>query len=603
MQLAWDIRKTLDVHPTPSEPFNCVGFAPSKGRRCQNPINISNRGTASRMLDRMDRSESVSDITRDLRELASLLLCIRNHQSQVEKFYNKWQRLIAEEYLRVKQKEKEDEKEERREIVKLKNELAKMKSIATQAKNELEEDELSMPHQTSVSSKTSIFNSGVSINDPFEAQASSLARPNIFTRPSPQSDTRNTDIVPSEDPATLNKKSFVPEGKRAAHSGGMPYMPSPSTHEPSSRTKEPRIAIAEHHGIGTAILNDSNTITMSKFTVAFESKSASTIPAFHFENPTKAKITQVEAAQSSSLRNVLAFSGSFRTSKPPTAPISEAKKAPEEQKRIPLQKKTASPMNVALSNIFGPSTYECESQDITPLTTFEFEVPVKPQQPSAITDSTAYPGLLFKVTQPEDDDSETTITPPQHSKQPEEPDVPPYTPAKDIPIPAARPATPLPKEESFGYANITPDSIRYTTYLPARKQYGIITPPETPEMLVRALSKSTNDSSYFGEEMPREIGLPVPRVARNQLPASTPPRMDGEREACAGCGSRADLGVEKSRCDKVGDEVEVRAGCLAKFGFRRLKEKVSGKLKIVKGRAPTGKRKDFSDSRNVIALE
>jgi hypothetical protein len=142
MPLEWDLRKTLNVRPRSGEAFNCVGFAPSKGRRCLNPINISNRGTASRMLDRMDRSQSVSDIKKDLRELASLLLCIRNHQSQVETVYNNWERLVSEEYLILK--EKEEKAQERREILRLRNELARMRSNATQARNELEEEEMDM---------------------------------------------------------------------------------------------------------------------------------------------------------------------------------------------------------------------------------------------------------------------------------------------------------------------------------------------------------------------------------------------------------------------------------------------------------------------------
>jgi hypothetical protein len=87
----------------------------------------------------MDRSESVADVTKNLRELASLLLCIRNHQSQVETIYNKWQQLVVKEHVRLKQQEEKNR--ERREILKLKNELVKMRSKATQARDELEEEE------------------------------------------------------------------------------------------------------------------------------------------------------------------------------------------------------------------------------------------------------------------------------------------------------------------------------------------------------------------------------------------------------------------------------------------------------------------------------
>lgn len=607
MPLDWDLRKTLDVRPSAGEAFNCVGFAPSKGRRCLNPINISNRGTASRMLDRMDRSESVADVTKNLKELASLLLCIRNHQSQVETVYNKWQRLVAEEYVRLKQQEEKNR--ERREILKLKNELAKMRSNATQARDELEEEEEELstvcyftkvnagvtdirrfqPYQPTLSSTMSALNSRLSIDDPFETQTSPSARPNIFTRPPPQSDARNTAILPDDVPATQNKEPSVAEGKKAAHPFSMPYMPSPPTHEPSSRT-EPRIAIAEQLEIGTDTSDDSDTITMSKFAFAFGSKSASTVPAFQFETPTKAKVTQVEAAPASGSQNVPAFSRLFGTSNLPTAPISEARKVPEEPKRIPLQEKAAKPMNVALSNKSGPSTYEFGSQDKALSSALEFEAPLKPHQPH-INDSTARPAP-FKVTQPEDKNSKTRLTSTQPSNQPEESDLSPPSPANDETNNiSARPTTPPPKEESFGYANITPNSTRYTTYLPARQQYGLVTPPETPEMLVRALEKPMGYSGYFRDESPRESGSPVPRVARKPLPASPPPLVDGEGEGrgevCISCGSRAGLGVDECRCGEEGEDMEVRAGCLARFGLKRLKEKV-------KGRVPRRKGKDFT---------
>ncbi|KAK2882475.1 hypothetical protein FQN49_000305 [Arthroderma sp. PD_2] len=75
----------------------CVGFAPSKGRRCHNPIAQPNRAFASRLLDqgtsKLHNGESVSWI---LKELASRLLCRGNHQDQACSIAQRWERLVAE---------------------------------------------------------------------------------------------------------------------------------------------------------------------------------------------------------------------------------------------------------------------------------------------------------------------------------------------------------------------------------------------------------------------------------------------------------------------------------------------------------------------------
>jgi hypothetical protein len=397
-------------------------------------------------------------------------------------------------------------------------------------------------------------------------------------------------ILPDDVPATQNKEPSVAEKEKAAHSFDMPYMPSPPTHEPSSRTKEPRIAIAEQLEIGTYTSDDSDTITMSKFASAFGSKSVSTVPAFQFETPTKAKVTQAEAAPDLGSQNVPAFSGLSVSLNLPAAPISEARKVPEEPKRIPLQEKAAKPMNVALSNKSRPSTYELGSQDKALSSAFESEASLKPHQPR-INDSAARPALL-KVTQPEDKNLKTRLTSTQPSNQLEELDLSPPPPANDETNNiSTRPTTPPPKEESFGYANITPSSTRYTTYLPARQQYGLVTPPETPEMLVRVLGKTMGYSDYFRDESPRESGSPVPRVARKPLLASPPPLVDGEGEergeGCVSRGSRAGLGVDECSCEEGSGDVEVRAGCLSRFWLKRLKERV-------KERVPRRKGKDFT---------
>jgi hypothetical protein len=81
----------IDVYPD-SAGFTCVGWAPSKRRRCENPIKKENRRFATRLLDegdrRIARSETVDDI---LEELAPRVLCNHEHQNQAFEMVVKWQ--------------------------------------------------------------------------------------------------------------------------------------------------------------------------------------------------------------------------------------------------------------------------------------------------------------------------------------------------------------------------------------------------------------------------------------------------------------------------------------------------------------------------------
>jgi hypothetical protein len=94
----------------------------------------------------MDRAEYLTDAIDDLRELASLLLCKGVHNnlsrpgdSQVDKVYNKWKELVEEEGLRLQEHEERDAERRRR---RLRNELVEIRSIATEVRASLEEEQL-----------------------------------------------------------------------------------------------------------------------------------------------------------------------------------------------------------------------------------------------------------------------------------------------------------------------------------------------------------------------------------------------------------------------------------------------------------------------------
>lgn len=82
----------IDVNPD-SRCFTCVGYAPSKGRRCHNPININNRSFARSLLSKgtmmLHSGEDLQDL---LHTLASRVLCKRYHQNQAQNMVEQWNR-------------------------------------------------------------------------------------------------------------------------------------------------------------------------------------------------------------------------------------------------------------------------------------------------------------------------------------------------------------------------------------------------------------------------------------------------------------------------------------------------------------------------------
>lgn len=91
MPTRWIPTEVLQFDPNYSG-FTCMGFAPSKGRRCRNPIACANRQGAAKILLEMSglhpQSQRVDCL---LEELASRLLCRRWHQDQAAGITRQWQ--------------------------------------------------------------------------------------------------------------------------------------------------------------------------------------------------------------------------------------------------------------------------------------------------------------------------------------------------------------------------------------------------------------------------------------------------------------------------------------------------------------------------------
>lgn len=436
-----------------------------------------------------------------------------------------------------------------------------------------------------------------SIDDPFVTEEATSSRPNIFSKFIPSNKVEDeeeegeeaafsSDFSP-EEPTGLS----IREGKEPE---SLPYMPSPPTHEPSSPIKNRRIAVAEQQETGRSTIRP-GTSSMAKFEYEFGSNLAAKAPSFNFETPTKLNIAQREMLPSSGATNFTAFSdSSFGMS------TSSTSTTPEKEGVGELEREMAKPMNLGLSSRSGTSTYEfgsgAEKQ-------FEFKASITPRKPSLPSSSTSPSAVLFQFTPPKECQAEgsSTSTPPTQTRERLGLAI---SAQVDQPQPGNVGAQPITlsrnNEDSFGFANIIPSSTRYTTYLPARQRYGLITPPETPEMLTGASGKPINDSNYFRDERWREASSAMPRITRKPLPES--PRSleggePGQEQGRAACGGREDQGVGDCNCSKAYKDVsEVPTGCLERFGFRRLKEKVVAKAKAMRVRTLKVKETDSPDS-------
>lgn len=90
----WAPAEVLQLDPNSSS-FTCIGYAPSKGRRCRNPIAYDNRQESTMILHKMSRLDPQSRrVDNKLEELASRLLCRRWHQGQAADMKRQWRRDI-----------------------------------------------------------------------------------------------------------------------------------------------------------------------------------------------------------------------------------------------------------------------------------------------------------------------------------------------------------------------------------------------------------------------------------------------------------------------------------------------------------------------------
>src|SRR5437762_3549606 len=80
--------------------FTCIGWAPTQGRRCRNPIAGHNQNAAWEILNQLSRMSPL-DVSRtqtgQLKKAVGYALCRRYHQDQVDKVVREWERILREE--------------------------------------------------------------------------------------------------------------------------------------------------------------------------------------------------------------------------------------------------------------------------------------------------------------------------------------------------------------------------------------------------------------------------------------------------------------------------------------------------------------------------
>jgi hypothetical protein len=178
------------------------------------------------------------------------------------------------------------------------------------------------------------------------------------------------------------------------------------------------------------------------------------------------------------------------------------------------------------------------------------------------------------------------------------------TRAKEKPLPSLEkaisgveaPQTPVRarEEEDFGYAIITP-STRSRIYLPATKQYGLMTPPEDPDSWATSSSKFVNDGLDNGTITSLSPEMSPPRsTVIDRKPVNSPSkkpqiqddsRRGGNEEVVfATCDHIISANGEDCPCvDEYNDEV-ARSGCFYSPRMRRLRKMAERKVEYLKMR-------------------
>ncbi|KAH7397874.1 hypothetical protein BKA64DRAFT_51556 [Cadophora sp. MPI-SDFR-AT-0126] len=516
MAVYWDFRRILNVDP--DNHCTCVGTAKTYGRECKHIVGEKYRLEGSQVLNEMDQTKSYSKALVNLEDLADLLLCKYDHNSQKKPHLNqikevsrKWYAVAKQEYVSL-QKEKERAAERR-----ATRELSLMREAAQLMRDELEREKSDM---------------NVEVTDVNPGMTPSLAVP--ADDPFVVSNVQETTIATPLSSAELSRATDI----------NWPVVP---LHAPSRKIP---VFLDEQQEVSQQI---PCAVEIQASTTAAAPLPVKNVPgpgaASRFEKPR--------------LDENISLDLSF-DQKTSTAKSSRLASASSPGKRVALKDKRAIINKNMASRPSVPSAPESNFafSAAVPQSSFSFEVPKQPdvKKYSDTEASLEVPIHLDEVT------TETVgITPLKIYQD------------KTATAEEAIESTAVSRSASFGYAVVTPPSTRYKTYLPARQQHGLMTPPETPETVLAAHKGSSPPpppkiGNYFSND-----SIPSPsslNIARKPLPASEGLEMTEANEN------------RVPRTAIAGDtesSVE-RSGCFSRFGVGRLKGKVVGNLKNMKAK-------------------
>ncbi|KJX96421.1 hypothetical protein TI39_contig628g00002 [Zymoseptoria brevis] len=94
--MSWNGEIVLGIINPATDTFTCVGYAPSKNRRCQNAIAVANRHEVQKRIRALPQHFGNSiGLRHELSVIASKALCKHDHQGQTDDIAEQWSDVIA----------------------------------------------------------------------------------------------------------------------------------------------------------------------------------------------------------------------------------------------------------------------------------------------------------------------------------------------------------------------------------------------------------------------------------------------------------------------------------------------------------------------------
>lgn len=136
----WNPTKVLGIINTDPgyQRITCIGYAPTQGRRCRNPINASNRAIIMETLDEIAYLQPDSHAVKSqLRAIAGPALCVRYHQNQAATVVKQWKENIKQIKPRSENRLQPRSSKGNKALEDTQKEVRELKDIVTELQDEL----------------------------------------------------------------------------------------------------------------------------------------------------------------------------------------------------------------------------------------------------------------------------------------------------------------------------------------------------------------------------------------------------------------------------------------------------------------------------------